>query len=446
MLAVLERTWGDHMMQVFSVTNPSDTTTIACFGSDTTRLKSRLSWGYSLLLNGALVLGFFGGGMEFSQAQVAKPVSPGIESVNIADVPKNSNPAQSSKTGVTLEDASDQSDYSNQTNAQRMAVQPGNNAPHWRAVNSGQNAYSSLPKDTAPEAGVLIQGFVEYPGMRATNAGEAWRQVRNRWLIPYGGSLILIALGAIALFYKTKGPLRLEGQDTGRKIERFTPFERSAHWANAIAFCILAVSGLVMSFGKFLLEPWLGKSLFGWLTYLLKTAHNFAGPLFAVSLVVVFVTFLKDNWPAKEDIVWIFKAGGMLNGEHVSSHRFNAGEKIVFWGGVFFLGLVVVGSGFFLDKLIPGWVYLRNDMQIAQMVHATATVLMMSMFLGHIYLGTVGMEGAYDAMRTGLVDENWALQHHDLWLKDIQDGLIPAFRSKEAGEDSKVHTPLQGSA
>ncbi len=316
------------------------------------------------------------------------------------------------------------------TNAERARTQPGNNAPMWRAVRESGNTpgTTNLP---GAEMGVLIQPFVQYPGSRLTTAGEAWRQVRNQWLIPYGGSLLLIAALAIALFYWRRGPLGGHVADTGRVIERFTPFERAAHWSNAIAFVVLAVSGLVMAFGKFFLLPVLGGTLFGWLSYVLKNAHNFAGPLFAVSLVIVFVTFVKDNWPRPADIAWLKRAGGLFGGEEVPSHRFNAGEKIVFWGGVFFLGLVVVASGLVLNKLVPGMAYLRGDMQIAHMVHGVATVLMMAMFMGHIYLGTIGSKGTYKAMRTGYVDEGWAQENHGLWHADIKAGKIPAQRSPE---------------
>ncbi|MBU1350933.1 MAG: formate dehydrogenase subunit gamma [Gammaproteobacteria bacterium] len=326
-------------------------------------------------------------------------------------------------------DASADPKYAEQTNGERAKVQPGNNAPMWRQVGQGVTGYSSLPKRQAPEAGNLIQPFVQYPGSRVTSAGEAWRQVRNNWIIPYGGSLLLIVAGAIALFYWRKGMMMLHGAETGRKIERFTPFERSAHWANAIAFVALAISGLVMAFGKFLLLPIIGSTLFGWLTYALKNLHNFAGPLFAVSLIIVFFTFLKDNLPRKEDATWLAKGGGMLSGKEVPSHRFNAGEKLVFWGGVLGLGFIVVASGLVLDMLIPGLIYERGTMQIAHMVHAVATVVMMVMFMGHIYMGTVGMQGAYKAMRTGYVDETWAKEHHELWYDDIQAGKIPKQRS-----------------
>ena len=318
-----------------------------------------------------------------------------------------------------------------ETNAQRAKTQPGNNAPMWRAVrDSGDKpGISNLP---GAEKGMLIQPFVQYPGARLTNAGEGWRQVRNQWILPYGGSLLLIVALALALFYWRKGSLGSDNANTGRVIERFTPFERAAHWTNAIAFVCLAVSGAVMAFGKFFLLPVIGGTLFGALTYALKTLHNFAGPLFAVSLLVVFITFLKDNRPSKDDLGWLLRGGGMFGGHEVPSHRFNAGEKIVFWGGVLLLGAVVVGSGLVLDQLIPGLAYLRGDMQVAHMIHAVATLLMMAMFAGHIYLGTVGMKGAYQGMRTGYVDEAWAHEHHALWADDIKAGKIPAQRSAEA--------------
>lgn len=353
---------------------------------------------------------------------VAAP-SGGIQSANIFEVKP---------------EASADPKYAEQTNGERARVQPGNNAPMWRQVGAGVTGYSSLPKSEAPEAGNLIQPFVQYPGSRLTNAGEAWRQVRNNWLIPYGGSLLLIVIGAIALFYIGKGRINLHGAETGRKIERFTPFERSAHWSNAIAFCILAISGIVMAFGKFFLLPVMGLTLFGWLTYVLKTMHNFAGPLFAVSLVIVFFTFVRDNLPSRGDIGWLLKGGGLLSGKEIPSHRFNAGEKFLFWSGVFFLGLIVVGSGLVLDKLVPGLLYVRDTMQVAHMVHIVATVLMMGLFIGHIYIGTIGMEGAYDGMKTGYVDETWAKEHHEYWYDDVKAGKIPAQRSEQAPPSQTV--------
>jgi formate dehydrogenase subunit gamma len=324
-----------------------------------------------------------------------------------------------------------------ESNAQRAQSQPGNNAPFWRAVreSGNQQGYTSLP---GTEMGMLVQPFVKYPGARLATAGEAWREVRNRWIIPYGGSLMLIVALAVGLFYWRRGPMGGHIPDTGRTIERFTYFERAAHWTVAISFVILAVSGIVMAFGKYFLLPVLGATLFGWLSYALKTVHNVVGPLFSVALLVFIVAYIRDNIPRASDLTWLAKGGGLLSGQEVPSHRFNAGEKVVFWGGVIVLGLIVVGSGLVLNQLVPGMAYTRGQMQIGHMVHGAASVLMMAMFIGHIYLGTVGVKGALQGMKTGRVDEAWAKEHHELWYDDIKAGKIPAERS--AGAAGRVGT------
>jgi formate dehydrogenase subunit gamma len=347
----------------------------------------------------------------------------GIQGQNILDVKPEVKP-----------DASSDANYLKQTNGERNRVQPGNNAPMWRGVVSGQAGTTSLPPSEAPEAGVLIQGPVHYPGSRTTTAGEAWRQVRNDWIIPYGGALFAIFLGALAIFYVARGPIGHSENPAGlAAIERFTPFERSAHWANAIAFVCLAISGLVMAFGRFLLLPIMGGALYGWLAYLLKNLHNFMGPLFTVSLAIVFFTFVRDNVPQRGDLRWLLRAGGAFSrsGDEPPSFRFNAGEKVIFWGGVLVLGLVSVGSGWVMDKLVPNLVYERGTMQVAHMVHAVAGVLIMCVFAIHIYIGTIGMRGAYRAMRSGWVDESWAREHHAYWYDEIAAGRIPAQRSSE---------------
>jgi len=192
---------------------------------------------------------------------------------------------------------------------------------------------------------------------------------------------------------------------------------------------VLAISGLVMAFGKFFLLPVLGGALFGYLAYVLKTVHNFVGPLFVVTTIFMIFTFIRSNWPSKDDLTWLKRGGGLFGGTEPPSHRFNAGEKLVFWGGVLLLGSLVIGSGLFLDKLLPGFVYTRGEMQVAHMIHAVATLCMMALIMGHIYIGTLGMKGAYSAMREGQVDETWAQEHHRLWYDDIAAGKIPAQRS-----------------
>lgn len=332
-------------------------------------------------------------------------------------------------------------DILDQTQAERSVTQPGNMAPVFRAIKSGETHYSSLP---ALEAGMLIQPKARFIGQEnATTAGEAWRKYRNGPLTTIGGWMLIIMPLALLAFYLAIGPIRLKSKLTGRLIERFTSIERVAHWTVAISFITLAISGIIMLFGKHVLMPVFGHQLFGWLTYGLKNVHNFVGPVFFVSIIVFFFIFVKSNFPHKSDLEWIKKGGGMTGkGGHVSSQRFNAGEKIWFWGGMVVLGLIVSASGLVLDVLVPGMLYTRGNMQIASIVHIIGSVMIASGSMAHIYIGTVGMQGAYSAMRTGYVDDAWAKEHHDLWYQDVVDGKVPRIRTekKEAvsGNPSKA--------
>jgi formate dehydrogenase subunit gamma len=323
-------------------------------------------------------------------------------------------------------------DILKQNQAERSRDQPGNLAPVYREVKEGQQHYSSLP---VLEAGVLIQPKTQFPGQaRATTAGQAWREYRNGPLTMWGGWLLLLAVAGVAAMYFVRGPIRLNAPRTGRLIERFTSFERATHWTMAISFVLLAASGLTILFGKYILMPVFGHTLFGWLSYLLKNIHNFAGPVFAVSVLVAFVVFVKDNFPSLSDLKWFATFGGLLSGKHNSAGRFNAGEKLWFWIGMTVIGLTMTASGFVLDMLVPNIDYTRANMQIADIVHVIGAVLLVAMAFGHIYMGTVGMEGAYDAMRTGYVDDTWAKEHHDEWYADIQSGKVPRIRTEEGAK------------
>ena len=320
-------------------------------------------------------------------------------------------------------------DILRQNQAQRTQVQPGNAAPTWRVVKEGTHNYSSLP---ALDSGVLIQPKAQFPGQaRATTAGEAWRQYRNGPLTTYGGWLLVLAVVGLAVIRMVAGKIRMKAPMTGRLIERFTSFERIVHWTVAISFVTLAFTGIAILFGKYVVLPLFGHTLFGWIAYAGKNIHNFVGPLFAVSLLVMFVTFVKDNLPGLTDIRWLARLGGLLGKGHAHAGRFNGGEKVWFWLGVVVLGMIVSASGFVLDMLVPGLVYSRGNMQVANLVHLVGAVLVSTVSLGHIYLGTIGMEGAYAAMRHGYVDDTWASEHHDLWYDDIVSGKVPRVRTQE---------------
>jgi len=295
-----------------------------------------------------------------------------------------------------------------ETQAQRQQAQPYNNAPVWRDVRSGKEEYTSVK---GRETGVLIQTF-----------GETWRQLRNGPITFYGGLLIVVAVLAIGLFYKWKGAIGLHDKPTGRLIERFSDFERIGHWTMAISFSVLGITGLIILFGKHLLLPVIGYTLFAWLTQLSKNLHNFVGPVFMLSVVIMIVIWARDNLPRAYDFSWFGKLGGMVSGEHVPSGRFNAGEKGYFWIGVVVLGIVMSATGLILD--FPNFDQARALMIQADIVHSIAGVVFISVSFGHIYLGTIGVEGAYEGMRYGYVDEAWAKEHHEYWFQDVKSGKV----------------------
>jgi formate dehydrogenase subunit gamma len=289
------------------------------------------------------------------------------------------------------------------------AIPGWNNPPaSWESA-SEKPQYASIP---GRETNRLIQA-----------SGREWRAFHNGPLTQYGGWLLAIVLAAIALFYLIKGTIRLHGRPTGRLIERFNAVERASHWTMAGSFVFLALTGMTMLWGKYLILPWLGYAGFSWLTILGKNIHNFVGPLFIFSLVVSFLIFVKDNLIRRIDIEWLTKLGGMFSGKEVPSGRFNGGEKLWFWGGLVLLGAFVSVTGLILD--FPNWNQGRELMQQANVVHAIAAVLFMSGALAHIYIGTLGMEGAFRGMRDGYVDEEWAREHHVLWYEEVKQGKRP---------------------
>jgi formate dehydrogenase subunit gamma len=306
---------------------------------------------------------------------------------------------------------------------QRTVNQPGNNSEVWREVRSGQPNYTSTQ---GRETGVLVQAQARFPGQDGmTTAGEAWRKFRNGPITIYGGWLLVLVVLAIAAFYFTKGPLMLHDKPTGRMVERFSLVERWAHWTTAISFCVLAVSGMIILFGKHVLLPVFGYTLFAWLTALSKNLHNFLAPLFIVSLLVMIVIYVKDNLPEKGDVAWFRGAFAMFwSGRHVPSGRFNAGEKAYFWIGVVALCITLSVTGVIM--LFPNFDQVRTTMQQANVIHAACAVIMILFALGHIYVGTIGVEGAYGNMRDGVTDETWAKEHHQYWYEDVKSGKVAA--------------------
>ncbi|NJD89438.1 MAG: formate dehydrogenase subunit gamma [Betaproteobacteria bacterium] len=283
-----------------------------------------------------------------------------------------------------------------------------NNPPSWNDV-STQQQYASVP---GRETNVLIQG-----------AGHEWRKIRNGPVTFYGGIVLLIPLAVLVLFYLAKGPIKVHDPLTGRLIERFSSVERVAHWTMGLSFVVLALTGIVILFGKYILLPIVGHAAFAGLTVLSKNLHNFVGPLFIFALVIFITLFIRENLWKSYDGQWLGKFGGLLSGEHVPSGKFNAGEKVLFWTLVVGLCTVISVTGLILN--FPNWNQGREAMQLANVIHGICAILAMSMACFHIYLGTVGMQGALAAMKTGYVDETWAKEHHQYWYDEVKAGKRP---------------------
>lgn len=315
-------------------------------------------------------------------------------------------------TGPTLPPA----ELAKQQQAQTVA-QPYNNKPTWDKARGAVEGYTSI---RGPETGVLIQ-----------DGGQTWRALKNGTISVWGGWALVAMFLVTGAFYAWKGTIQLHEAPTGRLVERFSLFERMAHWTTAITFSILAISGLILAFGKNLLIPIFGFTVFSWLATLSKTLHNFVGPLFVISCVVTFAVFLKDNLPKGVDFKWIASFGGLFSGKHVPSERFNAGEKAWFWGGLMLLGIVVGVSGLVLN--FPNFGQTRSTMQLANLVHLGGSLLFIVGAVGHIYMGTLGVAGAFQAMKTGKVDETWIKEHHELWYNDYKAGKI-GNRSQVRGD------------
>jgi formate dehydrogenase subunit gamma len=271
-----------------------------------------------------------------------------------------------------------------------------------------------------------IQGRGTLPDARSQvleqPAGRDWRQfhqVTLRWI---GGIAILGMLAVLVLFYLIRGMVRIEQGRSGRTLVRFNAFERFVHWMTATCFIVLAVSGLNVTFGKELLAPWVSPGAFASWSQWAKYAHNYLSFPFTLGVVLMFLMWIAWNFPSGVDFRWLREGGGIVGSKHPPARRFNAGQKLIYWVVVLGGGAAAI-TGYLL--MFPFYATDVAGMQLAQMVHAIVGVVFIAIMLAHIYIGTIGMQGAFEAMGRGEVDVNWARQHHSLWLeKQQQKGRV----------------------
>ena len=290
----------------------------------------------------------------------------------------------------------------------------------WRSVRTGTAGRISIPDQ---RAAVLIQ-----------SEGEIWRSIRNGPVSVVGAWSILAMLLLLLVFYLWRGRVRLAGRPNQREVIRFNGLERFAHWMTATSFIVLALSGLNLLYGRYVFIPLVGKEAFAIVTEAGKILHNFVAFPFMVGIALMFVLWVRHNIPKRVDLAWLRQGGGLLSDRHhPAADRFNAGQKAIFWivvlggfsvslSGVALLmpfSLPIFGKTFALLNLFglsfPESLSPMQEMQLSQVWHAVVSLGLIIVMFAHIYIGTVGMEGAFQAMGTGKVDSAWAKQHHSLW-------------------------------
>ena len=264
-----------------------------------------------------------------------------------------------------------------------------------------------------------IQGRGTIPDVKSYTieqpAGREWRhfhQVTLHWI---GGIAVIGMLVLLIAFYLIRGMVRIESGRSGRTLVRFSAFERFVHWMTATCFVILALTGLNITFGKELLLPWLGADAFAAWSQWAKYAHNYLSFAFTLGVVLIFLMWIAWNLPTRVDAEWLRQGGGIIGHRHPPAYRFNAGQKMIYWI-VVLGGGAIAASGYLL--MFPFYVTDVTGMQVVQVIHGVVAVLFVAIMLAHIYIGTIGMQGAFEGMWDGTVDLNWAKEHHSLWLNE----------------------------
>ncbi len=309
----------------------------------------------------------------------------------------------------------------------------------WKAIKKGKAGSVTIPDK---KAAILIQ-----------TGGETWRAFRTGPLQLIGGFTLGGMVLLLAAFYAFKGRIKISAGESGELIERFNFLERVMHWTMAVSFIVLALTGLNLIYGRGLLLPLIGGEAFASFTLAGKWLHNFFGFSFIIALIWTFFSWVGHNLPKKEDLTWLKAGGGFIGDAHPPARKFNAGQKIIFWV-VILCGISISISGWALmnpftmtmfastfetvnglfGTTYPTDLTLIQEQQYQSLWHSIMAVFMIVVVLAHIYIGTIGMEGAMAAMTSGDVDINWAREHHSIWVEEEEAKNWPV----EQGGDEAV--------
>jgi formate dehydrogenase subunit gamma len=276
---------------------------------------------------------------------------------------------------------------------------------------------AEVEREMARQLGV-VRGMVSIPnqsaGILVQPVGRDWRSWRTTVLTIAGAVIVLGTAALLAGLFFWKGPTRIDAGRAGRSIARYSWLERFNHWMVATSFVILGLTGLNITFGVYVLRPVIGPENFTALTWWGQAAHQFLSFPFVIGLAGMLAVWARDNWPTRVDVAWV-KAGGPLAKGHPPAGRFNAAQKALFWfqvGG----GALAAVTGYLL--MAPAILDAITGQQVAHFIHGAMAMVMIAVILGHIYIGTIGTEGAFEAMSTGRVDFNYAREHHSVWVEE----------------------------
>jgi len=292
-------------------------------------------------------------------------------------------------------------------NGERAVIVANPGIDLWRQVRQRDLAIEGISQIKGVDSSILINP-----------QADRWTSFRVGMLVEYGQIVLVVIAALILLFYSIRGKIKIEGGLSGKMVFRFSDYERVVHWVLAIVFIFLAVTGLILLFGRTLLIPVLGHEVFSLLASSSKEGHNLFGPIFLVSLLLMLFSFVRRNIYEKGDLTWLLKGGGMIGESHVSGGFFNMGEKTWYWI-VILIGLVISASGLILVS--PNFGQGRIIMELSHVVHASTAIILIAVSFGHMYLATAGTEGTKEGMKTGYVDIKWAEAHHDRWAKQCHE-------------------------
>ncbi len=198
-----------------------------------------------------------------------------------------------------------------------------------------------------------------------------------------------------------------------RDLQRYTASERLNHWIVGICFILLALSGLAFFHPAFYpLVQLLGGGPWA------RILHPYIGVVMFLFFLVMIVRFAALNLIERRDMEWLKNVGKMVDGDDhdmPEQGKYNGGQKLVFWGFVLCMLLLIV-SGVVMWR--AWWTPPVDMVRLASVVHAAIAVIMLAIFILHVY-AAIWTRGTIRAMLYGTVTRAWAKQHHRGWYRKV---------------------------